>query len=1048
MIDSILKFSLGHRGMVLLLAVVLSLVGIWSARNLPIDAVPDITNVQVQINTHINSLAPEEIEQLVTYPIESEMGGMERLEEVRSISKFGLSQITLVFREGTDIYRARQLVGERLQSVSAKLPDGAVAQMAPVSTGLGEIYHYRLKYVGGTSASSDGSKERLRELGMLQEYVVKPALRTVDGVAEVNTAGGYDRQFVITPDIAKLDSASFTLSDVAETVARNVGNAGGSVVEKGLEFVSVRSVGRVRSISDIANLPLKTVGLRKTPLLIKDVADIGISSGVRTGAATFNGEETVVGTVLMLVGENSRTVSERVHEKIAQISKKLPADVEIETLYNRTDVVDNTIKTVERNLFEGAILVVAVLMLLLGNFRAALIAATAIPFSMLFAVSGMYEYGVSGNLMSLGAIDFGLIVDGAVVISENVVRRMALRQREIGHALGAEERFETVLSACRQVGVPSVFGIAIITIVYIPIFTLTGTEGKTFIPMAFTVIFALVGALIASITLVPVLCYYGFSANVRGGDNAIISAAKKIYKPMLEFFMRFWWLAAGVSAGLFAISMWIMPKLGAEFIPQLDEGSIAAQFIRATSAGLDASLKVQTESEKLMLEKFPEIAFTFSRIGTSEVATDPMGVNISDSYILLKPQSKWRKVDGRTITKDELADLVSDELSEAFPEQSYLFSQPIELRFNELLSGTRADLSVKIFGDDFDVLGEIGKKVKAIAEKIVGAADVEFDAVGKSPIFQVDIDRPALAKYNVSGDSVNDAVKIAFAGMECGEIADGNRRFPIVVRLSENDRKDFSAVENFSVRTADGNLIPLGKVAKSAVVDGVNTISRESFQRRLAVQINLRGRDVQGFINELQSKISSDVKLPDGYSIEYGGAFKNLEKAKDRLKIVVPAALALIFVLIYAAFGNLKQVLMVYSAIPLAVSGGIFALYLRGIPFSISAAVGFIALSGVAVLNGLMIISFINHLRDDGKNLREAVEEGAITRLRPVLMTALVASLGFVPMAVSTGAGAEVQRPIATVVIGGIITTTFLTLILLPSLYYKFSTTKKTKENL
>lgn len=1047
MINAILKFSLEHRAMVLFFTLLVSVLGIWSARNLPIDAVPDITNVQVQINTHIASLAPEEIEQLVTYPIESEMGGMERLEEVRSISKFGLSQITLVFKEGTDIYRARQLVGERLQSVSAQLPEGAVAQMSPISTGLGEIYHYLLKYKDNTKTPNN-DKERLRELKTIQEYVVKPALRTVDGVAEVNTAGGYERQFVIMPNLAKLDSAGLTLSDIADAVSRNTENAGGSVVEKGAEFVSIRSVSRVRNIADIANLPLKMSGLRKTPLLVKDVADIQISSGVRTGAATYNGQEAVVGTVLMLIGENSRTVSERVHEKVAQIAKKLPADVEIKTLYNRTDIVDNTIKTVEKNLFEGAVLVVAVLMLLLGNFRAALIAAAAIPFAMLCALAGMYEYGVSGNLMSLGAIDFGLIVDGAVVISENVVRRIGAKQHELGRVLNRSERLETVLNACKQVGVPSVFGIAIITIVYIPIFALTGTEGKTFTPMAFTVVFALVGALIASLTLIPVLCYYGFSSKVKEGDNFLIVAAKKIYEPILGFFMRFWWLAAGLSLGIFALSMFVFSKLGAEFIPQLDEGSIAAQFIRATSVGLESSIKTQTQAETEMLKKFPEIDYTFSRIGTSEVATDPMGVNISDSYILLKPESMWRKIGGRTISKDELADMISDELSETFPEQSYLFSQPIELRFNELLSGTRADLAVKIFGDDFSVLEKIGGQVKEIAEKIKGAADVEFDAVGKSPIFQVCINRGALARQNVRADAVNDAVEIAFAGKQCGEIADGNRRYPIVVRLGDSDRTDFSAVENFSLRTEDGNIIHLGKVAKNEVSDGVNTIVRESFQRRIAIQINLRGRDVQSFIEELQTKISENIKLPDGYFIEYGGAFKNLEMAKSRLKVVVPAALALIFILVYAAFGNFRQVLMIYSTIPMAVSGGIFALYLRAIPFSISAAVGFIALSGVAVLNGLMIISFINHLREDGKPLRDAVREGAITRLRPVLMTALVASLGFIPMAVSTGAGAEVQRPIATVVIGGIITTTFLTLILLPSLYYKFSTNTKSKGNL
>lgn len=1037
MINKIFEFALKQRGFVLFLAFTVAIVGVWSATKLPIDAVPDITNVQVQINTSVMSLAPEEIEQLVSHPIEMEMGGIEGLTDVRSLSKFGLSQITLIFKDGTDIYKARQLVSERLQGITGQLPSGAVPQMAPITTGLGEIYHYIVRYKSDAESMPKNSVDRLQELKLVQDYVIKPSLRTVAGVTEVNASGGYERQFVVMPDTAKLNSVGLTINEVAQAISQNVENAGGSVVEKGGEIVSVRTVGRVRSIEDIANLPLKFSGLKSDALRVKDVADIAISSGVRTGTATYNGEEAVLGSVLMLIGENSRLVSERVHERILEIQSKLPEGVEIKTVYNRTNLVDSTIQTVKTNLFEGALLVIAVLIGLLGNWRAALIVATAIPLSMLFAMTGMLNWGVSGNLMSLGAIDFGLIVDGAVVMAENIVRRIGLKQHELGRLLTKDERIATVLSASRQVGAPTVFGVGIITIVYLPIFALTGTEGKTFTPMAFTVVFALVGALIAALTVVPVLCSYFLTSKMTEKDNLFMRAAKAVYAPILKLSLKLWWAVCAVSVGIFALSLWLFSHLGSEFMPQLDEGSLAAQMIRTTSVGLEPSIEMQVEVEKVMLEKFPEISETFSRIGTSEVATDPMGVNVSDSYIMLKPPSEWRKIDGETISKEKLTELVSEELSVRFPGQSYLFSQPIELRFNELLSGTRADLAIKIFGDDYEVLEKLGEQLREIVETIQGAVDVEFDAIGKSPMFQVSMDRNAMARYNIHADAVNSVIETAFAGSEGGVIVDGNRRYAIITRLSEAERRDFENVENFTVRTNDGGLIALGKVAQTGIAENVGTIGREAFQRRLALQVNLRGRDIQSFMKELQGKVNSQMILPEGYFIEYSGAFKNLEEAKERLAIVVPLALILIFLLVFMAFGKLRQVLIIYSAIPLAISGGIFALYLRGIPFSISAAVGFIALSGVAVLNGLMIISFINQLVKQGKDVKTAVMEGALTRLRPVLMTAFVATLGFVPMALAQGAGAEVQRPIATVVIGGIITTTFLTLVLLPAIYYK-----------
>lgn len=1038
MINRIFEFALKQRALVLTSTLALIVIGGWSATKLPIDAVPDITNVQVQVNTSVMALAPEEIEKLVSYPIEMEMGGIENLLEVRSLSKFGLSQVTLIFKEGADIYRSRQLVGERLQKVAPNLPEGAIPEMAPITTGLGEIYHYALKYKDGYGGASEDPVERLRELKLAQDFIIKPVLRTVAGVTEVNTSGGYERQFVIMPNSAKLNSLGVTINDVADAVSRNVSNAGGSSVEKGGEMVSIRAIGRVHSIDDIANLPLGFSGLRSEPLRIKDVAEIAVSSSIRAGTATHNGEEAVLGSVLMLIGENSRIVSGNVHEKILELQSKLPDGMEIQTLYNRTDLVNSTIGTVEKNLFEGAALVIAILMLLLGNWRAALIVASAIPLSMLFAITGMVRYGISGNLMSLGAIDFGLIVDGAVVMAENIVRKTGIKQRELGRLLTKEERIATVLSASRQVGAPTVFGVTIITIVYLPIFALTGTEGKTFTPMAFTVVFALMGALIVALTLVPVLCSFLLISKVSERENLFIRFAKRIYKPVLIFGIKFWWAVSALALGVFALAIWIFSTLGSEFMPQLDEGAMAAQMVRTTSVGLDPSIQIQTEAEKLILEKFPEVADIFTRIGTSEVATDPMGVNVSDSYIMLKPVNQWRKINGKTIGKEALADMMSKELSVNFPAQSYLFSQPIELRFNELLSGTRADIAIKIFGDDYEVLEKVGGEIREIVEKIPGAADVEFDAVGKAPILQVVTDRNAMSRYNIHAGEINDVIKTAFAGTEGGAIVDGNRRYPIVTRLSERERKDFENISNLAVRTNDGGLMAIGKVANVEATESVNTITREAFQRRLALQVNLRGRDVQSFIGEAQRKISQSVVLPEGYFIEYGGAFKNLLEAKERLAVVVPIALGLIFLLLFLAFGNIRQVLIVYSGIPLAITGGIFALYLRGLPFSISAAVGFIALSGVAVLNGLMIISFINQLVKKGKPLMGAVLEGSLTRLRPVLMTALVASLGFAPMALARGTGAEVQRPIATVVIGGIITTTFLTLVLLPALYCRF----------
>jgi len=1035
MIDRIFEFALRQRAFILLAVAGLIALGLNSALRLPIDAVPDITNVQVQINTSVPSLAPEEIEKLVTYPIEIEMGGIQDLIEIRSISKFGLSQVTLIFAEGTDIYRSRQLVAERLQSVLKELPPGIdPPQLAPISTGLGEIYFYVLRYKDDAPNKPANAQERLMQLKLVQKFIVAPMLVSVKGVTEVNTAGGYEKQIVVFPDPQKLMSVGLTYGELAAALADNTENVGGSVVEQAGENITIRSDARVYTTEEVANLPVK-FGAGRTAILCKDVAEVGIGSRVRTGAAVYNGEEALIGTAMMLLGENSRLVAQRAHEKIAEIQGRLPEGMEIKTVYNRTDLVDRTIATVEKNLVEGAILVIVVLLLLLGNVRAALIVALAIPLSMLFAITGMVQTRVSGNLMSLGAIDFGLIVDGAVVLAENIVRMLAHRQHQLGRLLNREERLHTILAACKQVGRPMVFGVAIITIVYFPILSLSGVEGKTFKPMAETVIYALIGALILALTVVPALCSYLMSRKVREEDNFIIRFAKKLYAPTLELALKFRWFVTAGAVALFAVAVVLFNTLGAVFVPKLDEGSFAVQMIRTTSIGLDASLEMEKKAHKLLLEKFPEIDHILARIGTSEVAVDPMGVNVSDTYALLKPPSEWRKVNGRSITKDELADLVAGELRVRFPAQAVLLTQPIELRFNELLSGVRADIAIKVFGEDYEILEKVAGQAREIIEKIPGAADVEFDFAGKAPLFEVTMNREAMKRYNVHAGEVNEVIETAFAGKEAGIIVDGIYRYPAVVRLPEEARRNLHAVAQMPVRTADGGIISLQQVANMNVAERVNTISREAYRRRMTIMVNLRGRDTESFVKEAQEKIAAQVKLPEGYFIEYGGNFKNLQEARARLAVVVPVALTLIFILIFTAFRSLRQAILVYTGIPLAVTGGVFALWLRGMPFSISAGIGFIALSGVAVLNGVVLISFFNQLREEGRGVEEAVREGAMTRLRPVLMTALVASLGFVPMALATSAGAEVQRPLATVVIGGIISSTFLTLVLLPTLY-------------
>ncbi len=1045
MLNRLLEFSIRQRVFVLLVTCLLIGVGVWSAIRLPIDAVPDITNVQVQVNTAVGSLAPEEIEKLVTFPIENEMAGIPGLVELRSLSKFGLSQVNLIFEEGTDVYRSRQLVSERLQTVVDELPAGVTPKLAPISTGLGEIYYYVVEYASTATNKPPTREAQLMELKLLHDYIVKPRLRSTPGLAEVNTSGGYEKQIVVQPNPDKLKSVGMSFSEIADAIGENVENAGGSVIQLGGEQVTVRAAGRVQTIAEIENLPLKFGG-RATPLRVKDVAEVGIGKAVRTGASTYNGEEAVLGSALMLAGENSRLVAKAVDAKLKEIQTKLPAGVLIIPTYDRTVLVDRTIHTVESSLFEGAVLVVVVLLILLGNWRAALIVALAIPLSLLMAMTGMVQGKVSGNLMSLGAIDFGLIIDGAVVMVENIIRHLAEKQHKLGRRLTASERAHEVLISAKEVASPMFFGVIIITVVYFPILALTGIEGKMFKPMAITVIFALVGALALALTLMPALCSYLLGGNIQEKDSFLVRIAKQIYAPLLNFSLRARWFVAAIAVGLFALAVIVFGRLGAEFVPQLDEGSFATHMIRTTSIGIDASIDMQKRGEKLLLEKFPEVAYTFSRLGTAEIASDPMGVNVADTYIMFSPVEKWRKVNGQPISKEALAALMTEELGKHLPGEGHLFSQPIEMRFNEILEGTRADIAVKVFGEDFTVIEKIAGEVREILEKIPGASDVEFDALGKSPLLEIVPKREAMSKYNLHAAELNRVVNTALAGQSVGMLIEGNRRFDIVVRLSEELRGKIDDLKRLPVRVDDGGLLTLGQVADFKMVEQVAAISREYSQRRAAIMVNLRGRDVESFVLEAQQKVASQIKLPDGYTIEFGGQFKNLQEARARLAIVVPVALALIFVLVFMALGSLRQTFLVYTGIPLAVTGGVFALWQRGLPFSISAGVGFIALSGVAVLNGLMMISYFNLLREQGRDVSASVREGAMTRLRPVLMTALVAALGFVPMALASGAGAEVQRPLATVVIGGILSSTFLTLVLLPTLYEWLEQEKKPTE--
>ncbi|GAM99844.1 cobalt-zinc-cadmium resistance protein CzcA [alpha proteobacterium U9-1i] len=1032
MLDRIVHLSIRHRWVVLVLVLLSAGLGVWSFQRLPIEATPDITNVQVQINTEAEGYSPLEAEQRLTYPIETALAGIPGLDYTRSISRYGLSQVTVVFQDGTDIYFARQLISERLLSVRSQIPDGVEPELGPIASGLGEIFMYTVEAEEGAT-KPDGSEWTAEDLRTLQDWVIRPQLRNTPGVTEVNTIGGYQRQYHVTPWPDRLAAAGLSIDDVVEALAQNNANVGAGYVERYGEQLLVRSEGQATGIADLQSIIV--ANSRGVPVRIADVADVIIGEELRTGAATENGREVVLGTVMMLMGENSRRVARAVAQRLEEAAQALPEGVIVAPVYDRTALVDRTIETIEKNLLEGALLVIVVLFLLLGNIRAALITAAVIPLSMLLTITGMVQNDVSGNLMSLGALDFGLIVDGAVIIVENCLRRLGMEQHRLGRLLSRDERFRVTEQATLEVIKPSIFGVLIIALVYVPIFALSGVEGKMFHPMAFTVVFALTAALILSLTFVPAAVAMFVSGKVDEKESRVMRAARGWYEPALEWAVQSRRLVVAGAVGLVLAFGLIASRMGSEFIPNLDEGDIALHALRIPGTSLSQAIAMQTQLEA-RLREFPEVERVVSKIGTAEVATDPMPPSVADTFIFLRPRSEWPN------SWRSRADLVAEMQGavEQIPGNNYEFTQPIQMRFNELLSGVRADVAVKVFGDDLDALLATGGQIEDILASIPGAQDVKVEQITGLPVLQVTPDRAALARFGLNVSDVQSTLRASLGGAVAGQIFEGDRRFDVVVRLPEQIRQDVDEIGRLRIPlpgASDGvrGFVPLQEVATIELTVGSNQISRENGKRRVVITANVRGRDLGSFVQDVQRRIGAEVELPAGYWVSYGGTFEQLISGAQRLALVVPMALLLIFGLLYALFRSWKDAAIVFSGVPLALTGGVLALLLRGLPLSISAGVGFIALSGVAVLNGVVMLTFIRSLRAEGRSLDDAIREGALTRLRPVLMTALVASLGFIPMAFNVGAGAEVQRPLATVVIGGIISSTILTLLVLPALY-------------
>lgn len=1027
MINAILRLSIERRGLMLSLIFLIIGVGVWSYQKLPIDAVPDITNVQVQINTDAPGYSPLEAEQRITYPVERAVAGLPDLAYTRSISRYGLSQVTVVFEEGTDLYFARNLINNRLATIKSSLPDGLEPTMGPIATGLGEIFMYTVSAEPG-AVMADGSPYDATALREIQDWIIKPRLERVKGITEVNTIGGYDKQYHVQPDPVKMLNYGLTMDDLRQALMANNDNRGAGYIDRNGEQILVRSPGQLKNIADIGQVVIKNIADR--PVTIDDVAKVIIGKQLRTGAATQNGIETVLGTAMMLVGENSRQVAEAVSSELEMIQDSLPEGIKAEAVYDRTKLVDKAIATVQKNLLEGALLVIVVLFLLLGNIRAALITAAVIPLSMLATISGMVKTGISANLMSLGALDFGLIVDGAVIIVENSIRRLSEAQKEVGHVLPLKERLQLVFEATNEVIRPSLFGVAIITIVYIPLFTLSGVEGKMFDPMAATVVMALLSAMVFSLTLVPAAVALFMRGGVRERESFLISGAKWLYRPVLLLSLKLRWLVVLAALACVLVAASMASKMGSEFIPQLNEGDIALHALRTTGTSLDQSIKMQELLEQ-RLKDFPQVERVFAKIGTPEVATDPMPPNVSDNFVILKPREDWPDPQLR---KDQLVADIEDAVR-ALPGNNYEFTQPIEMRFNELISGVRADLAIKVFGDELDLIRRNAEKVLAVVRQIPGAADVRLEQVSGMPMLSVEPKRMALSRYGLSVDALQDMVSTALGGTTAGLIYEGDRRFKLVVRLPEDIRQDLDSLTDLPIGLPGGGYVPLSEVAEFVLKEAPSQISRENGKRRVVVTSNVRGRDLGSFVAEAQQRVAQEVDLPAGYWVEYGGTFEQLQSASQRLSVVVPVTLLIIMALLVTVFGSLRDAAIIFTGVPLALTGGVLALWLRDMPLSISAGVGFIALSGVAVLNGLVMLAFIRDYWYHHRDLHKAIVEGAMTRLRPVLMTALVASLGFIPMALNTGTGAEVQRPLATVVIGGIISSTLLTLLVLPALY-------------
>ena len=1001
--------------------------GIFSYQKLPIDAVPDITNVQVQINTQASGYSPLETEQRITFVVETALAGLPDLSYTRSLSRYGLSQVTAVFDEGTDLYFARNLINTRLGAIKSQLPEGLAPEMGPIATGLGEIYMYTLR-AKQNAMQKNGEPYNAMALREIHDWIVKPQLALVKGITEVNAIGGYVKQYHVNPEPQKMLNFDISLSDIHRALERNNTNQGAGFVERNGQQILVRSQGQLQTLSDIENVVIKRINT--VPIAVKDIGSVAIGKELRTGAATQEGEETVLGTAMMLVGENSRAVAQSVAKKVKDIQASLPDGIVIEPVYDRTLLVDKAIDTVQKNLVEGALLVIVILFILLGNIRAALITAAVIPLAMLATITGMVNTGVSANLMSLGALDFGLIVDGAVIIVENCIRRLSESQKRTGGVLPLKERLELVFQATNEVIRPSLFGVLIITVVYIPLFSLTGVEGKMFQPMAATVIMALIAAMLFSITIVPAAVAMFMGGKVSEKESFIIVAAKSAYRPIIHLALKLRWIVLVGSVVLVVGSLWLATRLGSEFVPQLDEGDIALHAMRIPGTGIEQAVAMQKTLESTLME-YEQVLTVFAKTGTAEVATDAMPPNVTDTFVMLKPRAQWPDPD---LSKADFVETLERDL-QAVTGNNYEFTQPIQMRFNELISGVRADLGIKVFGDDLTTLVASANDILTVLQSIDGVADARLEQVDDIPIFTINPKPVELARYGLDVADLQEWLASAIGGNTAGLIFEGDRRFELLVRFDEGIRTDLDAIGSTPIITSDGEFVPLSEVATLGYSSVPNQISRENGKRRVVVTANVRERDLGSFVDEAKIKITEQVALPAGYWLDYGGTFEQLESASQRLSIVVPATLFLILVLLVVVFGSFRDALIIFTGVPLALTGGVFALWIRDMPLSISAGVGFIALSGIAVLNGLVMLSFIKQRVLETGDLINSIVDGAITRLRPVLMTALVASLGFIPMALNVGTGAEVQRPLATVVIGGIISSTILTLVVLPILY-------------